>query len=105
MLSARTELMSHTADVVLWRWIPKPLGVVAAHPLPVRKELGMLSARTELMNHTADVVLWRRNPKPLGVVASHPLPVRKEVGSNPSVVLCAHSPLEMSDSDMSLHAT
>ena len=37
MLSARTELMNHTADVVLWPQNPKPLGIVAAHPLPVRK--------------------------------------------------------------------
>ena len=40
MLSARTELMKHTADVLLGRRNPKPLGVVASHPFPVRKELG-----------------------------------------------------------------
>ena len=40
MLSARTELMKHTADVLLGRRNPQPLGVVASHPLPMRKALG-----------------------------------------------------------------
>ena len=70
-----------------------------------RLKIEMLSARTELMKHTADVLLGRRNPQPLGVVASHPFPVRKELGSNPSAVLCTTRPLEMSESDICVHAT
>ena len=89
MLSARTELMKHTADVVLGRRNPKPLGIVASHPFPVAEGTGLESQHSALhhspLKMSESDICVHATQGAHGVVVSHPLCMRKALGSIPSV--------------------